>query len=91
MTTALKEITDSLMTLPQAQRIEVADTLYRTANQDRPEEIEQAWSEEIKRRLDEYHAGKAVVPSEEEVNTRIQKVLDETRQTRLLSPVFRQP
>lgn len=79
MTTTLKKITDSLRTLPQRQRLEVADTLYASAVEDSPEEIEQAWSDEVKRRLSEYRAGKAVVHTEAQVHARIQKVLNETR------------
>lgn len=79
MTSAIKKITDSLKTLPQAQRLEVADTLYASAVEDSPEEIERAWSGEVKRRLDEYHAGGTVIHTEEQVHTRIQKVLHETR------------
>jgi putative addiction module component (TIGR02574 family) len=79
MTTALKKITDSLKTLPRAQRLEVADTLYSSAIEDSPEAVEQAWSDEVKRRLDGYRAGKAVVHTEEQVHARIQKVLNETR------------
>lgn len=79
MTTALKKITASLMELPQSQRLEVADILYGGAVQDSPEEIDQAWSEEVKQRLDEYKKGKTAVHTEEEVHTRIQKILNETR------------
>jgi putative addiction module component (TIGR02574 family) len=75
MTTTLKQITDSLRTLPQAQRLELADTLYAGAVEDSPEEVDQAWSEEVKRRLDEFHAGKAVLHTEEQVHARIQTVL----------------
>ena len=79
MKTALKEITDSLMSLPQAQRLEVADTLYASAAQGSPEEIDQSWSEEVKRRLIQYRADEAAVHTEREVHARIQKVLDEAR------------
>ena len=79
MTTALKKITDSLLNLPEAQRLEVADLLYGSAVQDTPEEIDSAWSDEVARRLKEYKTGKAKAHSEAEVHTRIQKVLNETR------------
>jgi len=79
MTTTLKKITESLKALPQAKRIEVADSLYSSAVEDSPEEVERAWSVEIKRRLEEFQAGKAVVHSEKQVHARIQKVLHETR------------
>jgi Putative addiction module component len=79
MTVALKKITDSLKTLPPAQRLEVADSLYAGAVEDSPEEIEHAWSTEVKHRLDEYSAGKAVIHTEEQVHARIQKVLNEAR------------
>jgi hypothetical protein len=79
MTTTLKKITDSLRTLPRAQRLELADTLYAGAVEDSPEEIEQAWSDEVKQRLAAFRAGKAVVHTEAQVHARIQKVLHETR------------
>jgi len=79
MTTTLKKITDSLKTLPQAQRLELADTLYASAVEDSPEAVEQAWSDEVKHRLETYRAGKVVVHTEAQVHTRIQKVLHETR------------
>lgn len=79
MTTTLKRITDSLKSLPRAQRLEVADELYSSAVEDSPAENEQAWSDEVKRRLDDHRAGKAVVHTEDQVHARIQKVLHETR------------
>jgi putative addiction module component (TIGR02574 family) len=79
MTTTLKKITDSLKALPQAERLEVADSLYSSAIEDSPEAVERAWSDEVKRRLEEYRAGKAVVHTEKQVHARIQKVLNETR------------
>jgi hypothetical protein len=79
MTMTLKKITDSLKTLPQAQRLEVADMLYASAVQDSPEEVERAWSSEVERRLKAYRGGKAVVHTEEQVHACIQKVLHETR------------
>ncbi|HEY3763156.1 MAG TPA: addiction module protein [Verrucomicrobiae bacterium] len=79
MTVALKKITDSLKALPQAQRLEVADTLYAGAVEDSPEEIERAWSVEVKHRLDQHRAGKTVAHTEQQVHARIQKVLNEAR------------
>ena len=79
MTTTLKKITDSLKSLPRSQRLEVADRLYSSAVEDSPEEVEQAWSEEVRRRMEAYRSGKTVVHSEAQVHTRIQKVINETR------------
>jgi putative addiction module component (TIGR02574 family) len=79
MKTSLREITNSLMTLPRAERLEVADSLYANAVQGSPEELEQAWSEEVSRRLRQYRAGQAPVHTEAQVHARIQKILGETR------------
>lgn len=79
MTAGLKTITNSLKTRPPAQRLEAADMLYADSSEPDPEAINRTGSVEVKRRLDEYRTGKAVLYAEEHVHARIQKVLDEPR------------
>jgi len=83
MTAILKEKADELMaTLSVEERIALADLLYEGVPAENPEEIERAWSDEIKRRLDDLSSGKAVTYSAEEVHDRMTQVLHETRQAR---------
>lgn len=83
MTATLKKTADKLMTtLTVEERIALADLLYDSAPVESPKEIEKAWADEIKRRLDEYEAGRAVTYSSEEVHQRMKQVLNEARQTR---------
>ena len=84
MTAATKKIADDLIaTLPKAECFELAEVLL-TGNTDfATPEIAEAWNTEIGRRLDEYEAGRAVLHSEEEVEARVRKAINEARhQTR---------
>ena len=83
MTATLKEKANELMTsLSANERIALADLLYEGVPAESHEEIEMAWSDEIKRRLNELAAGKAVTYTTEEVHERMTQVLHEARQAR---------
>jgi putative addiction module component (TIGR02574 family) len=83
MTATLKEKADELMTvLSVDERIALADLLYEGAAVESPEGIERAWSDEIKRRLEDLASGKAKTYSAEEVHDRMTKVLHEAREAR---------
>jgi putative addiction module component (TIGR02574 family) len=69
-------------TLSPQERIALADLLYASVPVESQEEIDRAWNKEIKRRVDEYKAGRAVTHSEKQVHQRMKKVLDEARRAR---------
>lgn len=82
MTAATKKIADDLIaTLPQEERFELAEVLLTGITDFTTPEIENAWNKEIDGRLDEYEAGRAVVHSEEEVEARVRKAIDEARRS----------
>jgi putative addiction module component (TIGR02574 family) len=69
MQPSFDEIRQMAHALPEDQRIELANSLYESldaeAEQASPAEIESAWDEEIKRRLDEIDSGKVeMIPGE---------------------------
>jgi putative addiction module component (TIGR02574 family) len=55
----LKAILDQILALPKAERVELLGQLVESI--DSPDDVEAAWTVEIRRRLDELHAGKAEV------------------------------
>lgn len=82
MTTATKKIADDLIaTLPKEERYELAEALLTGSPDFATPEIEEAWNKEIDQRLDEEEAGHAVVHSEEEVEARVRKAIDEARRS----------
>lgn len=82
MTAATKRIADDLITtLPQEERFELAEVLLTGMTDFATPEIEEAWNEEIDRRLNECAAGRAVVHSEEEVEARVRKAINEARRS----------
>lgn len=64
-----EEIHKLAHSLPEEQRIELANSLYESIDADEEAseaEVDAAWDEEIKRRLDEIDSGKVrMIPHEE--------------------------
>jgi putative addiction module component (TIGR02574 family) len=85
MTATLKKIANDLMTLPPEERLELADTLYERANSGDTKAIEHAWSEEIKRRVQDVKASRVKLIPAEEVHADIRRKLDEIKACRLSS------
>jgi putative addiction module component (TIGR02574 family) len=57
MTADLQAILDRALSLPKRERVELVGELLESL--DSPEEVEAAWTAEIRRRLAELRAGKA--------------------------------
>lgn len=57
MTADLKAILDQVLSLPKSDRVELLSELLESL--DSPEDVESAWTAEIRERLAEYRAGKA--------------------------------
>lgn len=70
MPNSLKEIRKLVFALPTNQRLLLADEIYESVDAEDAEdeaEVDAAWGEEIKRRLDEIDSGKVKLLSHEEV------------------------
>jgi putative addiction module component (TIGR02574 family) len=66
---SLKEIRELVLALPPNQRLLLADEIYESVEEGDAEdeaEVEAAWGDEIKRRLDEIDSGKVQLLSYEE-------------------------
>ncbi|MEY2466366.1 MAG: putative addiction module component [Verrucomicrobiota bacterium] len=83
MTATLKKIANDLMTLPPEERLELADMLYERANPGDAKAIEQAWSEEIKRRVEDVETGRVKLIPSEKVHAEIRRKLNEIKARRL--------
>ena len=74
MSSLIDEISRKARALPPEERIRLAEELLSSV-QDSDEEIEAAWAEEIKRRLEEVENGTAKLIPAEEVFAEIRRLL----------------
>lgn len=66
MSTQAEQILQSALSLPPDERVEIAETLILSLDDERAAEIEAAWAEEIKRRLESIDRGQArFIPADE--------------------------
>ena len=66
MDTQAEQILQSALNLPPDDRVEIAESLILSLDEKRAAEIESAWAEEIKRRLDSIDRGEAkMIPWED--------------------------
>jgi putative addiction module component (TIGR02574 family) len=66
MNTHAEQILQSALSLPLDDRMEIAESLMLSLNDEQAAEIEAAWSEEIKRRLDSIDKGEVkLIPAEQ--------------------------
>ena len=81
------ELFEQAMKLSEEERLELADRLHQSVLPDppgeelSPEEWERVWMEEIKRRSDEVHEGKAETFDAWESLARLRRELEEGRQS----------
>jgi len=74
MSSLIDELSRKARSLPPEERIRLAEELLSSV-QDSDEEIEAAWEEEIKRRLDDVENGTAKLIPAEEVFAEIRRLL----------------
>jgi putative addiction module component (TIGR02574 family) len=74
MSSLIDELSRKARSLPPEERIRLAEELLSSV-QDSDEEIESAWEDEIKRRLDEAESGTAKLIPAEEVFAEIRQLL----------------
>lgn len=74
MSSLIDELSRKARSLPPEERIRLAEELLSSV-QDSDEEIETAWEDEIKRRLDEVESGTAKLIPAEEVFAEIRQLL----------------
>ena len=86
MTVALKKKADALASkLTLKQRIEFADRLIAGVEDFADPELGRAWDREIKRRLDEYRAGKVKTVPAKQVHREMKRILHEIKARRISS------
>lgn len=78
MTAEVSELLRKALTLPPAARAELADSLLESLDEEPADEgVAAAWSEEIKRRVEEIDSGKVEMIPYEEVRRRLAARLSE--------------
>jgi putative addiction module component (TIGR02574 family) len=86
MTVALRKRADELArALTLRQRIEFAERVMTGIDSFSSPEIEQAWSREVKRRLDDYRAGKVKAIPSAQVHAELKRRLNEIKACRISS------
>jgi len=86
MTIALEKKADKLASeLTLEQRIEFAERLMAGIDRFASPEIEQAWSREVKHRLDDYRAGKVKAIPSGQVHNQVKRRLNEIKASRIPS------
>jgi putative addiction module component (TIGR02574 family) len=79
MTPEVSELLKKALALPPEARAALAGSLLESLDNDRAEEgVEAAWSEEIKRRIEEIDSGKVQMIPYEEVRSRLLARLSDT-------------
>ena len=84
MTHTFEEVSQIAHSLPEDQRIQLANSLYESVSHEEPEgteaEITAAWEVEIKRRLDEMDSGAVqMIPGEEVMAKMLRRLSPEAR------------
>ena len=74
MPSLIDELTSKARALPPADRVRLAEELLATV-QERDEEVEAAWDDEIRRRIAEIDAGTAKLIPAEEVFAEVRRLL----------------
>jgi putative addiction module component (TIGR02574 family) len=77
-----KAIFQAAMQLPAREREELIDLLEESLDEGTPEEIEAAWIEETKRRVDEIERGDVRLVSSESVHQMMAEILERARTRR---------
>jgi putative addiction module component (TIGR02574 family) len=66
MNTQAEQILQSALTLPADDRVEIAESLLQSLDEDTAAEIEASWTEEIRRRIESIDKGEAkMIPADE--------------------------
>lgn len=89
LSTAFEELRDRAMQLPLPERLELAEALFDSVDEDEdadPAVVEAAWAEEIGRRVDEFDAGTAesspIADVFARVRARLKRIADAQAQLR---------
>lgn len=67
----LDRLRSELLSLPEAERAELARDLIRSLDAPADEGVEEAWDREIARRIEQIEAGQATLLSREELRRRM--------------------
>ena len=76
MSPSTEQLFSSALSLPEADRLELAEALLAATEPPPPEPSGDAWSAELQRRSDEIDAGKAILSPWEEVKRRVRARLE---------------
>ena len=76
MSPAIEQLLDSALSLPDSQRLELAEAIFAASEPPTPELTGEAWLAELKRRSDEIDSGEAILTSWAEVKKRVRSRLE---------------
>ncbi len=80
MSSTAKKLLDEILQLPKDERERIAEEVWLSLHdEDEEGDVEAAWDEEIKKRLDEIDSGKVEMVPFDEVMSQIEKSLREKR------------
>ena len=74
MTTSVEELAAQAITLSDEDRSRLVDLVLASLPEDPDAEVEAAWDKEIRRRVDEVQAGRAVLFTSEDVHAAARKI-----------------
>ena len=75
MSTLTNPVFDAALALPQSERIELAERLLESLDHEIPIELSEEWRIELRRRMEDYKAGKLTTVSAQEALAKARKVL----------------
>ena len=85
LVSVFKELLERALQLPIHQRIELAEALFDSVDDEDPVALEASWTEEIKRRVEEVESGEAELIPADVVFARARAQVDKIASTRALA------
>ena len=75
MDTHAEQVLQTALRLPPDDRVEIAESLIQSLDEERAADIEAAWADEIKRRIEEIDKGQAkMIPWDEAIRSMREKL-----------------
>jgi putative addiction module component (TIGR02574 family) len=76
MDTQAQQILQTALALPWDDRVEIAESLILSLDAEKAAEVEAAWAEEIRRRIESIDSGKAKLIPSDKVMREMRELLD---------------
>jgi putative addiction module component (TIGR02574 family) len=85
LASVFEQLLERALQLPLHQRIELAEALFESVDDEDPAALESAWAEEIKRRVEEVNSGDAELIPADVVFARARAHVDKVASARALA------